>query len=79
MKHREWSLLYLVILTIFVAGLYAFEVPTSTLVYAVIALACPPMVIFTPGCRAAATQRVAAPNAATHAAPRPAVRHFARR
>jgi len=63
MKRREWSILYLTILTIVIAGLSTFEAPASTLVYAALALACPPMMIFVPGGRVAATKGIAAPKA----------------
>jgi hypothetical protein len=51
MKRRELSLTYFAILGIVIAGLYTFGAPTSTLVYMVLALACPPLMIFIPGSR----------------------------
>jgi hypothetical protein len=57
MKRQEWNLLYLVILAMVVVGGFTFGVPTLTLAYAALALACPPMLIFMPGGAAAAPER----------------------
>jgi hypothetical protein len=63
MKRQEWNLLYLVILAMVVVGGFTFGVPTLTLAYAALALACPPMLIFMPGGAAAAPERIAASQA----------------
>lgn len=68
MKRQEWSLIYLAILGVIIAGLRTFGVPASTLVYAALALACPPIMIFIPDRVVAATKGIAAPPKATASA-----------
>lgn len=70
MKRQEWSLLYLAILGIVIAGLCTFGVPTSMLVCVVLALVCPPIMIFIPGGTVAATKGILTPKAATITSPR---------
>jgi hypothetical protein len=59
MKHREWSL-YPIILAIVIVGLLTFGVPASAPAYAVLALACPLMMIFIPRGAAVIMVRTAA-------------------
>jgi len=68
MKRRELSLTYFAILGIVIAGLYTFGAPTSTLVCTVLALACPPLMIFIPGGRVTATKGIATEGRNQHIA-----------